>query len=124
MESIAGWVMIVVSGAILFAAFPGEYGGSALLPRFIGAVGLPFGLAFAAIQCAVAAYFRKARVLWLVVALFIVGAVLGAFGRAIDIDGFCAKQHISYITYVVCGGACVSGLGLGIAIVRGWVYND
>jgi hypothetical protein len=124
MESIAGRLMIVVSAGVLFVAFPGEYGNHSLLPGFIGGVGLPFGLVFAAIQCAVAVHFRKAKVLWLVAGLFVVGALLGTFGRAIDVDGFCAEHHISYAAYIVCGGACASGLGFGIAIVRGWVYDD
>ncbi len=124
MESLAGWLMIVVSGVVLFVAFPGEYGGSALVPRFIGAIGLPFGLAFAAFQYAVAVRFREAKVLWLVSGLFALGAMLGIVGRAIDLHGLCAEYSISYAEYVVCSGACASGMGLGIAIVRGWVYDD
>lgn len=124
MEPVIGWVMIVVSGAVLFAAFPGKYGSAALLPDFIGTVGLPFALAFVALQYVVAARFRRAKVLWLVTGLFAIGAMLGVVGRVIDVHGFCVEHNISYAEYVLCGGACVSGLGLGIAMVRGWVYED
>jgi hypothetical protein len=124
MGSTIGWLMIVVSGAVLFAAFPGKYGSRALLPEFIGTFGLPFALAFAAVQYAVAARLRRAKVLWLVTVLFVIGAILGTVGRAIDLRGFCAEHNISYAEYVLCGGACASGLGLGIAMVRGWIYED
>lgn len=124
MVSIIGWLMIVVGGAVLLVAFPGKYGSGPLLPEFLGTVGLPFALAFAAIQYAVAARFRRAKVLWLVTVLFAIGAILGTVGRAIDLHGFCAEHNISYAEYVLCGGACVSGLGLGIAVVRGWIYED
>jgi hypothetical protein len=123
MASLAGWMMIVVSGLVLFVAFPGEYN-FALLPEFIGSVGIPFAIAFAAFQYALAAHFRKARVLWLVTGLFVVGIMLGAVGRAIDMDGFFAEHRISYLKCLLCGGSCVSGLGFGIAIVRGWVYDE
>ncbi len=124
MDAIAGWVMIVVSAAVLLAAFPGQYGGGAMLPQFIGSVGLPFGLIFAAFQGAVALRLGKAKVLWLVSGLFLTGAMLGAVGRALDLDRLGAKYGVSYAEYVVCAAACVSGIGLGIAIVRGWVYED
>jgi hypothetical protein len=123
MVSVIGWLMIVVSGLVFFIAFPGEYN-NALLPEFIGTIGIPFAIAYTVLQYAVAAHFGKSRVLWLVTGLFVAGAMLGAVGRAIDIHGFFAEHGISYPEYVLCGGACVSGLGLGIAIVRGWVYDE
>jgi hypothetical protein len=119
---LAGWLMIGVGGAVLFAAFPGETN-VALLPEFIVRVGTPFAVVYTAFQAALVPYFRKSRVLWLVIGLFAVGAILGAIGRAIDIDGFCARHGISYTQYVLCGASCVSGVGFGIAIVRGWVYE-
>ncbi len=102
---LAGWLMIVLGGAVLFAAFPGRYGSAAMLPGLIGAAGLPFGLSFLAFQYVVAAHFRKANVLWLVTALFAIGALLSIVGRAIDLHGFCAEHGISYAEYVLCGGA-------------------
>jgi hypothetical protein len=123
MALLAGWLMIVLSALVLFAAFPGEFD-YAPLPDFIGTVGLPFALVYGTMQVAFVAYFRKARVVWLVTGLFIVGVLLSAIGRAIDIHGFFARHGISYMEYVLCGGSCVSGLGFGIAIVRGWVYDQ
>ncbi len=123
MAPLAGWLMIVVSGLVLFAAFPGQYNVT-LLPEFIGTVGVPFAIAYIAFQCALVGYFKKARVLWLVMALFVVGVMLSIVGRAIDIHGFYAEHHVSYLEYLLCGGACVSGLGFGIAIVQGWVYDE
>lgn len=122
MAPLAAWLMIVVSGLVLFAAFPGKYN-IVLLPQFIGTLGIPFAIAFTAIQYGVAVQFRKPRVLWLVTGLFIAGAMLATIGRVIDLHGFLAEHNISYTAYILCGGACASGFGLGIAIVRGWVYE-
>ena len=120
---LAGWLMIAVSGLVLFAAFPGRYN-VALLPEFIGTLGVPFAIAYISFQFVLAAYFKKSRILWLVIGCFLAGVILSAIGRAIDIHGFFAKHQISYFEYLLCGGACVSGLGFGIAIVRGWVYDE
>jgi len=121
--ALLGWLMIAVSGLVLFLAFPGEYN-AVLLPQFIGNVGLPFAIVHTAFQYGLAVYFRKSRVLGLVTALFVVGILLGAVGRAIDIHGFFAEHRISYVKYLLCSGSCVSGLGFGVAIVRGWVYDE
>jgi hypothetical protein len=99
------------------------YGG-ALLPEFIGKVGIPFGLVFMALQYAVAVYFGKSRVLWLVTGLFIVGAMLAIIGWALDIGGFLAEYGISSMEYLLCAGSCTSGMGFGVAIVRGWIYDQ
>ena len=115
--------MIVVSGVVLSAAFPGKFNIS-LLPEFIGTFGVPFAIAYIAFQSALAVYFKQSRILWLLIGLFLVGVMLSAIGRAIDIHGFFAKHQISYFEYLLCGGACVSGLGFGIAIVSGWVYDE
>ena len=122
MAPLTAWLMIVVSGLVLFAAFPGRYN-TVLLPQFIGTLGIPFAIIFTVIQYAVAVQFRKPRVLWLVTGLFVTGAMLATIGRAIDLHGFFAEHNISYTAYLLCGGACTSGFGLGIAIVRGWVYG-
>ena len=123
MVLLAGWLMIAVSGLVLFAAFPGKYN-LALLPEFIGTFGVPFAITYIAFQSALAAYFKKSRILWLVMGCFLAGVMLSVIGRAIDIHGFFVKHQISYFEYLLCGGVCVSGLGFGIAIVRGWVYDE
>lgn len=114
--------MIVVGGLVLFAAFPGRYNVT-YFPEFIGTFGAPFAIVFMAFQLALAVHLKKARVLWLVIGLFSAGVALGFVGRAIDIHGFCAEHQISYLEYLLCGGSCASGLGFGIAIVNGWIYD-
>ena len=124
MATIVGWVMLVVGGGVMIAAFPGKYGTGPMAPQFLGAFGVPFALVFTVVQCVAAAQFRKAKVLWLVAGLSVGGAMLGLIGRTIDLHGFCAEHHVSYFAYVLCAGACVGGIGLGIAMIRGWVYED
>ena len=123
MTPLAGWVMIVVSALVIYAAFPGRFN-VVFLPRFLGAFGIPFAILYLGAQYALAAYLRRRRGLLLVTVLFILGAALGALGRAVDIHGFFAEHDISYFEYVLCAGSCVSGLGFGIALVRGWVYEE
>jgi hypothetical protein len=123
MVPVLGWLMIAVSGVVLFIAFPGEYGG-ALLPQFIGRVGIPFGLLYIALQYAVAAYFGTSRVLWFVTGWFAVGAIRAIVGWALDINRFFADYGASFMEYLLCSGSCTSGMAFGIAIVRGWVYDQ
>lgn len=122
MTSLAGWLMIVVSGLALFVAFPGQYD-NAPLPGLVGTIGIPFAIAYMAFQLVLAAYLSKARVWWLVTGLFLVGVMLSAVGRAVDFHGVFAEHNISYVEYLLCGGSCTSGLGLGIATVRGWTHD-
>jgi hypothetical protein len=112
--------MIVVSLGVMTAVFPGRFN-VAYLPDFLGSFGIPFALLFAGVQYALAAYTKKPRALALVTAAFFVGAGLGAVGRAIDLHGFAAEHGVSYAEYILCAGACVSGLVFGFALVRGWV---
>jgi hypothetical protein len=101
------------------AVFPGRFN-IAYLPEFLGTVGVPFALLYAGVQYAVAASMKKLRALALVTVAFLVGAGLGAVGRAIDLHGFAAEHGVSYAEYVLSAGACVSGLVFGFALVRGW----
>ena len=120
--ALAGWALIVIGGAVMFAAFPGRYN-VAVLPEFLGDYGVAFAVVFGAVQAALVAGLRKGRAVALAGVLFAVGALLGVIGRAVDLHGFCAEHGVSYLEYVLCAGVAVSGLGLGLAIVRGWVYD-
>ena len=119
-STIAAWLMIMLSLGVMFAAFPGRYN-VVYAPGFIGNYGLLFGLLYAAAQYAVAVFLKSRRAVVLISGLFLVGAGLGAIGRALDIHGFYAEHNVSYTSYVFASGACASGLAFGIAIVRGWV---
>ena len=120
MTTLVGWGMIVVSLGVMAAVFPGQLN-VVYLPDFLGSFGIPFALLYAGVQYAVAAWTKKPRALALVTAAFLVGAGLGAVGRSIDLHGFAAEHGVSYAEYILCAGACVSGLVFGFALVRGWV---
>jgi hypothetical protein len=121
--TLVGWGMIVVSLGLMMAAFPGRFN-VVYLPDFLGTFGIPFAVVYAGVQCALAAYTKKPRALALVIVAFLVGAGLGVVGRAIDLHGFAAEHGVSYAEYTLCGGACVSGLVFGFALIRGWVDEE
>jgi hypothetical protein len=60
----------------------------------------------------------------LVTGWFMVGATLAIVCWALDINRFFADYGASFMEHLLCSGSCMSGMAFGIAIVRGWVYDQ
>ena len=123
MKTIAAWLMIVVSGIVMYVGFPGQ-NKPVFLPTLVGAWGIPFAVIFSASLLLVAISCKNLQIIGLMVLFFVIGAALGAMGRAVDLHGILADNNVSYTAYSLCAGSCVAGLGLGIAILRGWCVDE
>jgi hypothetical protein len=120
MTRIVPWVFILLSVTVMFITFPLR-SGRILVPEFLPRAGVPFAVAYIGAQCALVGYLRSRRGILLVTGIAILGMVLGAAGRAVDLRGAFARYEISYLQYVLSAGASASGLALGIALARDWV---
>jgi hypothetical protein len=91
-----------------------------LIESLVPVFGVPFAAVFAAAQIAILALMRSYRGLLMAAGLMAAGAFLGWIGMVnpigysdIEAAGFTPLRHI------LCGGAVVSGIGTGIAYLKG-----
>ena len=125
MSVISGWLFVAISAGVMALTFPmPKTGGAPLIPELIPVFGVPFAILYAAAQFAYALWLRSRKGVVLITALLLVGAGVGWMGRAMDIWGDFEKLNVTYARHILASGACVSGLGLGIGLIKSYIVNE
>ena len=117
-----GWAFAALSFAVMVLTFPGRHTHAVIVPSLIPVFGVPFAVAFAAVQIAVLAGMKSYKGLAAAVGLMLLGGGLawvamrwGLGFRDMSAPGFTTARH------VLAGGACVAGLFTGVGLIRGWL---
>ena len=119
MLQLAAYVFVALGLAALVTTFPGR--GHIMVPGLLGVFGVPFAIIFLLLQYGLAAMLRSWRAVALVTAVCLLGMGLGGCGAAMDLWGELEKHGVSPLRQVLVGGACVSGIAFGAAVLKGWV---
>ena len=125
MSAMIGWVFVVISGGVLVLTFPApKTGGPPLAPSLIPIFGVPFAILYAAAQYGYVLWLRSRKGVVLVTVVLLAGAGVGWFGRAMDMWGDFERFGVSYARHILASGACLSGVILGIALIKTSVYDE
>ncbi len=114
--------LIGISAFVMIFTFPMRISHTILIKPLVRIFGVEFAIAFIAAQVVLLVLMKSYRGLALAAGLFGVGMLLGWIGMTqplgygdVATPGFTAGRHI------LAAGVCVSGLAVGIALVKGWL---
>jgi len=117
-----GAALVAVSAFVFIFTFPFRLTHRILVESLVPVFGVAFALAYEAVQMVMLAFMRSCRGLLAALGLFAVGAALAWIGMNtaigysdVDVPGFTAGRHI------LCAGAVVSGFGVGLGLLKGWL---
>ncbi len=123
MSALVGWICLSISACILVTTFP-RLGGSVLAPSLVPVFGVFFSILYTIAQYTYTSWLRSRRGAMVVTGLFLLGMVMGGLGRAMDVSGQFEQLGMTYVRQMLSGGACLSGLGLGIGLVKGSIRPE
>jgi len=114
-------MLISLSGLTLALTFPSNVHEPAL-PRLVPILGVPFAVLYLTSQAILVALLRSATALRWLIGFMIVGAFLGWIGVWANLlywGQVGGELLVTPARHIWCSTACISGLALGVGLVRG-----
>ncbi len=134
LASYIGWAFIALSTFLVFCMTMGKYDGGPMFPRLIPLFGIPFAIAYMAIQANVCLWLRSKLGMVLVIVACLVGYGIGGWREARwkkkhppqpAMDQVLEKHGIPSANYDwtrdrLITGASFGGFVLGVICIRKW----
>ena len=125
MGAMIGWAFVAVSAGVVILTLPMlKTGAPPLAPSLVPVFGVLFAILYASVQYACAGWLRSRKGIVLITVLLVAWAGLGWFSAAVDFWGYFEKSGASHTRHILVSGACISGLGLGIGLLKGYVRYE
>ena len=120
--------LFALSFGVIVLTFPGRHSDVVLVPALVGVFGVPFAVAFMALQYALLILMRSYKGLAFATGLFIAGVLIAYIKKYVwgSVDGRAGiggttRAGITLARHMLVSGACLSGIGIGAALYRDWL---
>jgi len=109
------WAFIAVAVFVMITTLRGRYRTGPLVPQLVPVFGFVFAAVFVALQAAACLGLDMKMGLAWIAGMLLLGLLLGSFGQAMH-----SYEGVAYdwTRHKIVAGACVSGLVLGILILK------
>jgi hypothetical protein len=120
-----GTGMVALSAFVFVFTFPMRLSHRILIAPLVPYFGIPFAMAYFALQLGLLAAMRSWKGIALAAAVFAAAAGLGWVGMYgplpysdVSAEGFSAARHM------LCAGSVVSGFVVGLSLLKGWLRKS
>ncbi len=122
-SAVLGTGMVALSAFVFVFTFPMRLSHRILISSLVPYFGIPFAVAYFALQLGLLGLMRSIKGTALALAVFAAAAGLGWIGMHgplpysdVNVEGFSAARHM------LCAGSVVSGFAIGLSLLKGWLH--